>query len=282
MVPRRRVMVVIASAIVLLTSSVATFSVISHKPSHPPISIVGDLSFIQENGIVQGDGSPQDPYVIEGWDIKAPSNGSGIYIRDTSAHLLVRNVDIHSNDSAWFGVCLEYAKNVTFKNVKMTGNWNGIRMDYCRDVTIERCDASSNLYGGIEISRSENISVTESRAADNHLHNLEVWSTNTCNISGNEFRPGDEKWRAWDNLVDLRQSPNATFSFNVMNGCYLQISNCTSCNLAQNEFSDTCIWFAESSSGAFMENEMTHGSYLDGNYTGFTFDRDYPPGPPGV
>lgn len=164
----------------------------------------------------------------------------------------------------------------------MIGNWNGIRMVNCHNVTIHGCDASSNLYGGIEISRSESISIAESRASDNHLHNLEVWSSNSCNIYGNAFRPGDEKWRACDNHVSIKQSANVTFFANVMNDCYLQVWNCTGCNLSQNEFSGTCVRLDEIFGGAFVKNEMMHNSYLEMlNCVGMTVDRDYPSGPPG-
>ena len=282
MYERRRVIIVLAITVLLLVSVVLVVAFPDSKPPHAPISIVGDASLSQADGDVRGDGSPQSPYVVEGWDIRAPSNGSGIYVRGTNAHLVIRNVDIHSNGSAWFGVCLEYARNVTLENVRMTGSWNGIRMNHCLNVGIHDCDISSNLYGGIEISRSENISVTESRAGDTHLHNQWVSISSVCNISGNEFRPGDEKWRACDNHVGIEQCANITFSANVMNDCDLQVWNCTGCSLSQNEFSGTCVRLVEIFGGAFVKNEMMHNSYLEmWNCVGMTVDRDYPSGPPG-
>lgn len=115
MTPRRRVVAVIACALILLITSAGIVSVIDRKKPHAPISIIGDASLSQADGVVRGDGSPQSPYVVEGWDIRAPSNGSGVYVRGTNVHLVIRNVDIHSNGSAWFGVCLEYAGNITFE-----------------------------------------------------------------------------------------------------------------------------------------------------------------------
>ena len=39
-----------------------------HYIIHPPIHIIGNDDFTQENGMVSGSGTKCDPYIIEGWD----------------------------------------------------------------------------------------------------------------------------------------------------------------------------------------------------------------------
>jgi len=280
MTPRKQVVVVIACAMVLLVGAVGIVFLVDPENPHEPISITDDLSFIQENGVVQGNGSSQNPYVIEGWDIVAPYNGSGIHIRDTDAHLLIRNVDIRSNGSSYFGICLEHARNVTLENVRMTGNWNGVRLCDCLNVMIRRCDASSNVYGGFQVFSSGNISITESRAMDNPQNNLWVGSSNTCNISGNDFRRGNDEYQ--DNQLYIQRSANITYSANVMKLCYLRIENCTGCTVSRNEFIHTTVLLWEADCSAFVENTMTDNSYLEiWDCDDLTVDRDYPypPGP---
>ena len=218
MPPKRRTIFVIACVVVLLAASVLTVSLYGGKKPHEPISIIGDSAFTQSNGVVGGNGSSRNPYVIEGWDIVAPSNGSGIYIRDADAYFVVRNVDIHSDRTSWFGICLEYVRNGLFEHVRSTGNWNGIRMDYCANVSISNCYMSSNLHGGIEITRSENVSVIENRAGDNHSWNLYVWLSSRCSVLENEFT---------DSCVQFHDTANSTFAKNAMNHCYLYLWNCT-------------------------------------------------------
>ncbi len=57
---------------------------------HAPIVIHGDRDFTPTNGVVQGNGSAQAPYVIEGWAIE--TSYEGIEIMDTTAHVVVRDL----------------------------------------------------------------------------------------------------------------------------------------------------------------------------------------------
>lgn len=61
---------------------------------HAPIYIHGDEAFTWENGVVKGSGTPEDPYVIEGWIIDVRGHDYGIYIDGTRAHFVVRNCQI--------------------------------------------------------------------------------------------------------------------------------------------------------------------------------------------
>lgn len=59
-----------------------------------PIYIHGDSAFTWENGVVKGSGTPDDPYVIEGWIIDTRGQDYGIYIDGTRAHFVIRNCQI--------------------------------------------------------------------------------------------------------------------------------------------------------------------------------------------
>jgi len=59
-----------------------------------PIYIHGDDAFTWENGVVKGSGTPEDPYVIEGWIIDTRGHDYGIYIDGTRAHFVIRNCQI--------------------------------------------------------------------------------------------------------------------------------------------------------------------------------------------
>src|SRR5437867_9908391 len=54
---------------------------------HAPILIVNDGGFTSANGVTSGDGTPANPYVIEGWDISIRF-ANGIEIRNTLAHFV--------------------------------------------------------------------------------------------------------------------------------------------------------------------------------------------------
>src|SRR5213596_2393856 len=65
---------------------------------HIPILIDGDGGFTSANGVRSGTGIATDPYVISDWDIDASTStfGSGILMRHTTAHFVIRNVYVHS------------------------------------------------------------------------------------------------------------------------------------------------------------------------------------------
>lgn len=61
--------------------------------SHEPILIVDDSGFNSTNGVVSGNGSDADPYVISDWEI-AITDSAGLLIRDTHKAFIIQNVTI--------------------------------------------------------------------------------------------------------------------------------------------------------------------------------------------
>lgn len=111
---------------------------------HPPIHIDGDEDFTQEgpsgdgtrtrlaSGVTGGQGTPEDPYVIRGWCIAAPSASeatghAGITLADTSAHVVVRDnivVGPPSTDRytvGSVGIWLDGAENVEVRGNQVQG-----------------------------------------------------------------------------------------------------------------------------------------------------------------
>jgi len=82
---------------------------------HKPIEIIGNEGFTRENGVVAGSGTPDDPYIIEGWEIDASGNRYGIVIVNTTAYFIIRNCEIH-------GAILAGILLVNVTNGKIIGN----------------------------------------------------------------------------------------------------------------------------------------------------------------
>ena len=57
---------------------------------HDPIEIEGDDEFTADNGVTGGNGTSEDPYIIEGWEIETTEH-SAIYIKFTTAYFIVRH-----------------------------------------------------------------------------------------------------------------------------------------------------------------------------------------------
>lgn len=89
--------------------------------AHAPILIQGDSWLgTAGSGVVRGSGMDGDPFVIEGWaiDVRGQPDTPGIHIRDTSAHLLVKDCLV-LKDKAGTGIHVQAAKNVRIEGCRV-------------------------------------------------------------------------------------------------------------------------------------------------------------------
>src|SRR5947209_5013771 len=110
--------------------------------SHAPILIDSDANFTAANGVTSGDGSAGNPYVIEGWDINA-ANGDGVFLRSTTAHVILRNLSVHDGGPTYVGILILYASNVTIQHVNATSSSQGIYVVRGADVTVYASNGST-------------------------------------------------------------------------------------------------------------------------------------------
>jgi len=101
-------------------------------PNHKPIYIVGNANFTEENGVIAGNGTKENPYIIANWVIPANMSitldglqfNTGIYIANTTKYFIIRNVTVFDGD---FGIVLENVSNFIIENSSFTNQtWIGI------------------------------------------------------------------------------------------------------------------------------------------------------------
>ena len=77
--------------VVLLT--IGATSVDGLAAERGPISILGNADFTPENGVIAGNGAPDDPYIIAGWEITVPAGQPyGVKVENTSAAFVLRGL----------------------------------------------------------------------------------------------------------------------------------------------------------------------------------------------
>lgn len=130
---------------------------------HGRISILGDDGFTSTNGVTAGNGTPANPYIIEGWEIDA-SFGMGIEIVGTTAYFVIRNVYVHTADRA---VRLYGVDHAQVQNSTATGSWYGIWVDSSRDVKVVGNNVSRNNGAGISIVSSTGVDALANTIAYN-------------------------------------------------------------------------------------------------------------------
>lgn len=70
---------------------VALVSLGAQAASRGPIAILSNADFTPENGVVAGSGTPEDPYVIAGWEITLKDGEPfGIRVENVDAHFAIR------------------------------------------------------------------------------------------------------------------------------------------------------------------------------------------------
>jgi len=240
------ILVLAAVLFIVPMSPEATPHVPSHEPISEPIRIDGDAQFTAENGIVRGNGTAENPYVIENLEISAV-NGTGLIIMNTEAHVIVSNVSIHSGmwaDLFMFadlvnhaGMWLHNVENVVVMNSSLTENLLGIWISESSDVTVQGNNISFN-HGADSIAFTQNF--------EEGCAGVCIGHSSRIMLSANEFYGGSGSAIYADELKDstiygnevalptnqgffFGYSENLTIENNTLNSLYgggISINHC--------------------------------------------------------
>ena len=161
----------------------------------PPIYINGNENFTEENGVVGGNGTKENPYIIEGWEINA-SITDGIRIENTTAYFVIRNCYIYKGIENYnYGMVFLNVRNGEVENVILYEN--GVSIRYSSDFAF----VGNNISYGFVV----------------------LYEANNCSIIGNEINNLDG--------IHLINSASISVSNNILNNNYAGIwfyhsSNC--------------------------------------------------------
>lgn len=283
------VVALVAAAVVgmsiLLTSSPSTDVSPSPVPArtsyteHPTIYINGDAQFnntlYPSNGVVSGNGTVSNPYVIAGWDINA-SAAFGITIWGTSAYFVIRDCYVHSGwlgGTGNYGIYVANCVNGVVRNNTVvdcncgislqsssdctvsdnTCNYNenlGLYVMYlCHDNIISNNTCGFNNYYGMSIQESNDNIVSDNNCSNNNVLGmyLTYWSSgnvvsnNTC-VSNNPFGIIIQQ-SSGNTLTDNNCSDNGYGVYITQSSSYNNISSC--------EVSDNTVWGIYLESGSY-------------------------------
>lgn len=145
----------------------------------PPITIIGDDQFTPANGVISGNGSKTNPYVISGWEFNTSVVNTQIYMYWTNKSFVIRNCHLYNNN---YSVC---PLGVYLRNAR-----NGV---------IENCTIDGWFYRGIYIIANEwnsnslivfNNTITGSQVGVwmfgqlNYVYSVTVKYNNICDCAG--------------------------------------------------------------------------------------------------
>ncbi len=140
----------------------------------------------------RGNGSVDNPYVIENKTIDAGTTGSCIFIQGTDAHLVIQNCTLSGSGSLMFedaAITIISCSNITVQeNVFLNNGYNGVYLQQASFCNI----SSNNFTTGLKamyLDTCLQCTVSGNRAFQ-HLYGLQVYYSHWNTVSGNSLAGG--------------------------------------------------------------------------------------------
>jgi parallel beta-helix repeat protein len=206
---------------------------------NPAIHIDGDaaLHSLVVNNSWTGDGTPENPYIIENQSIAEPSNC--IDIRNVEASFIIQQCELATTlDNAGTAIYLMRCSNAVIRNCRTEGGISGIEFFLCNDVEVSDCIVSHTIFG-INSSVSQRalikgntiveswwgisiVASNETTVIDNEISGCETGLEsqfsfscllNHCNITNNtlgvHLDVGCQNWTVYANSFSASANGNA-------------------------------------------------------------------------
>jgi parallel beta-helix repeat protein len=263
---------------------------------HSPVVINGNADFIPANGVVNGTGTPSDPFVIEGWEINV-SGTYGIDISNTDSHFRISNVYTHSSLWNVVGISLIGVENGRIENTTTEVTGHGIWIEDSRNLTIIGSEVTSHNVSAISAQNSHNVTVDMNNlSAVNgigvsffHMDNstirgnfksgggsgIEIEYTENVTISGNTLLDYVDVWV--DNGIRVGWSNNATIEGNLVsytNASAMDIFNSFGPVIKDNTVIDSKygMIISEVANAVITNNTFTRNGILLSGYRNYGYD----------
>jgi parallel beta-helix repeat protein len=261
----------------------------SNLTSHAIIAIDNDTVFAElaVDGNWEGNGTADDPYIIENYDINATNFASGIYIGNTTVHFIIRGCLVHDADtptdypfsSRCYGIILNNVTNGVVDDNQCYRDSFGIYLYGSDGNTVTNNTVYNNEEDSLTLRYSDNNTVSGNDLSDSdYCLNLyygsdgNVLSNNTCygNYMGiyglvsenNTIENNVLNNNTWQIYMSL-QADNNTISGNTICDGYVAIGLTSSENITVTDCAiDNCTYGVnvQSSEHCQIDNVSVEGS----------------------
>ena len=168
--------------IITLIALVSTSTDGAHTP-HDSIHIDGNANLTATNGVSSGSGTPEDPYIIEDLLITGP-NFRAIYVKNTDAHLVIRNIKVRNDTGVDSGITLSSVSNCTIHDCELLGTFSTVVFHYSSAIRVFNVTSSP---GYIVVRNSDGVildNVTVNGASIGvYIEDVTNCSITRCHIS---------------------------------------------------------------------------------------------------
>ncbi|MFX0183637.1 MAG: nitrous oxide reductase family maturation protein NosD [Candidatus Hodarchaeota archaeon] len=164
---------------------------------HEPISISSNGDFISQG--YPGSGTPDDPFLIEGYNITA-SSGTLIEIRDTSAYFRLANNLLNGMKTYGPGIYCYGVRNGEFRNNTLYNNNEGIKLENSNNNIVENNTVYDNVQDGITIGSdkgSSNNIILNNTVYNNGWTGIKLLASSEKNIIDNNIISNNNEFGIW-------------------------------------------------------------------------------------
>ncbi|MGY5853344.1 MAG: NosD domain-containing protein, partial [Candidatus Thorarchaeota archaeon] len=260
--------------------------------THSPITITSNADFEAQG--FPGNGTPTNPYRIEGYNIT--TWGVCISIDDTNAcfvildcllkaggqnraidmdnvtHGMIRDNIFHQTSTC---VYMIRSHNNTMMNNTMSGNAVGVQLWYSSyNVVVNNTITESHSLGGLEIWFSSDNVVVNNTISDNKHNGVFFWASFNNNIENNNIS-GNEVGVLFYETSNGINVINNTISGNDLYGVYFHHSSNNNMMILDNTVSENAMYgiYINSSSSNTVVNNTISGSE-DGVYIEYSSNNE--------
>ena len=247
------------SILVIVALAVTQFSILPlpkimgdlNDPSalitHETIYIYGNSQFMMANGVVGGNGTKSNPYIIENWSINA-TNEDGIKIENTNKYFVIRNCYIYEGVPKNFttsGIHLYNVKNATMVNNRIISNYYGIYLLKSDSNTISNNVCNLSHYAGIYFRESYENTIIDNTCLDN-FNGIVLEDSNLNTVIDHSCLKNDEGLCLINSKSNL--IVNNTLNSNTFDGIFMydSILNVISNNICNsNGRNGIHLWYSD-------------------------------------
>ena len=158
---------------------------------HNPIRINGDSDFTPDNGVIDGNGTKGNPYIILALDIDAHGDGASIYIGNTTKYFVVEHCKLYDTAYSSFpydagaGVILYNVSNGVIRDNEVYQTQYGILVENSANISILGNSVYNNEHEGIYLRGSNNAEIAYNTVNDSGYYEILIYSSNHNHVDNN-------------------------------------------------------------------------------------------------
>lgn len=206
------------------------------------------------SGVVDGIGTAEDPYVIEGWCIppgiplidedlpRLSLQSAGIHIADTAAHVLIRDTVVTGQPAELLlpeqevGILVDGAGNVEIRDSTITDHGNeGIYLEGVGEVMLTGNTVTQNTLNAVEVDQAGDVTVEGNEIVDNGMNAVEIDDAGDVIVTNNKLTDNVDRGVRLDDASSVTVLENTI----LRNNEGLDLDNAAPVNVQNNTIRDS-------------------------------------------